>query len=120
MPEPRRYPPPWSVQKLDACGTVADLQRKNKNCVDLLIGLCAHTIRDNDPEIKSWGVTVSKYDAGYQPVAWWFTKRRLGQDLRSFYQGVEELPAQLLALVAKLEGKSDSSLVAEGEECVRR
>jgi hypothetical protein len=26
-------------------------------------------------------VTVSKDGARYQPVAWWFTKRRLGRDL---------------------------------------
>jgi hypothetical protein len=24
MPEPRRFPPPWSVQELDACFIVAD------------------------------------------------------------------------------------------------
>jgi hypothetical protein len=58
--------------------------------------------------------------AGYHPVAWWFTRKRLGRELGNLYQTVEELPAQLLALVSKLEGKSDSSLVAEGEECVRR
>jgi hypothetical protein len=60
-------------------------------------------------------VTVSKNSAGYQPVAWWFTKRRLGQELRNLYQVVEELPAQLLALVRKLEGEHDGSLEAKGE-----
>jgi hypothetical protein len=48
---------------------------------------------------------VSKDGARYQPVAWWFTKRRLGRELRNFYQAIEELlPPQLLALVRKLEG----------------
>jgi len=82
--------------------------------------ICAHTIRDNDPGNKKRGVTVSKDGAGYQPLAWWFTKKRLGRELRNLYQAAEELPAQLLALVSKLEGKSDGSLEAEGEECVRR
>ena len=60
-------------------------------------------------------MTVSKNGAGYQPVAWWFTKRRLGRELRSLYQAIEEkLPPQLLALVRKLEGKPDSSLEAKG------
>ena len=59
---------------------------------------------------------MSKDGAGYQPVAWWFTKRRLGRELRNLYQAVEQLPPRLLALVRKLEGKSDSSLEAEGEE----
>jgi hypothetical protein len=66
---------------------------------------------------KVAGVTVSKNGARYQPVAWWFTKRRLGRELRNLYQAAEELPPQLLALVRKLEGKPDSSLEAKGEGC---
>jgi len=61
------------------------------------------------------GVTVSKDGARYQPVAWWFTKRRLGRELRNLYQAVEELPPQLLALVRKLEGEPDTSLEAKGD-----
>jgi hypothetical protein len=60
-------------------------------------------------------VRVSKDGARYQPVAWWFTKRRLGRELRNLYQAVEELPPQLLALIGKLEGKPDSLLEAKGE-----
>jgi hypothetical protein len=58
---------------------------------------------------------VSKDGARYQPVAWWFTKRRLGRELRNLYQAVEELPPQLLALIGKLEGKPDSLLEAKSE-----
>ena len=60
------------------------------------------------------GGTVLKNGARYQPVAWWFTKRRLGRELRNLYQAAEELPPQLLALVRKLEGKPDSLLEAKG------
>jgi hypothetical protein len=67
---------------------------------------------------KARGVTVSKNGAGYQPVAWWFTKRRLGRELRNLYQAIEEkLPPQLLALVRKLEGEPDTSLEAKSEGC---
>ncbi len=57
---------------------------------------------------------VSKDSAGYQPVAWWFTKRRLGRELRNLYQTAEELPPQLLALIGKIEGKPDRPLEATG------
>jgi hypothetical protein len=60
------------------------------------------------------GVMASKESAGYQPVAWWFTKRRLGQELRNLYQTGEELPPQLLALIGKIEGKPVSSPEATG------
>jgi hypothetical protein len=59
-------------------------------------------------------VTVSNDGAGYQPVAWWFTKRRLGRELRNLYQAAEELPPRLLALVRKLEGKPDTPLETKG------
>jgi hypothetical protein len=59
---------------------------------------------------------MSKDGARYQPVAWWFTKRWLGRELRNLYQvAAEEPPPQLLALVGRLEGKPGSSLEAKGE-----
>ena len=63
------------------------------------------------------GLTVSKEGARYQPVAWWFTKRSLGRELRNLYEAAEELPPQMLALIRKLEGKPDSSLQAKSEGC---
>jgi hypothetical protein len=65
-------------------------------------------------------VTVSKDGARYQPVAWWFTKRRLGRELRKLYQAIEEVPPQLLALVRKLEGEPDNSLEAKAKDVARR
>ncbi len=62
-------------------------------------------------------MTVPKDGAGYQPVAWWFTKRRLGRELRNLYRAVEELPPQLLALIRKIEGKPDTPLEAKGKGC---
>jgi hypothetical protein len=96
-------------------GTVADMQQHKTNYPAILLGLCTHIIRDKDLGNKGVGVTMSKDGAGYQPVAWWFTKKRLGRELRSLYQAVEELPVQLLALVGKLEAKPDSSPQVKGE-----
>jgi hypothetical protein len=63
---------------------------------------------------------VSKDSAGYQPVAWWFTKRRLGRELRNLYQAAEELPPQLLALVRKLEGEHDPRWKQKAKDAARR
>jgi hypothetical protein len=61
--------------------------------------------------------TMSDTHAQYEPVAWWFTKRRLGRELQNLYQAAEDLPPQFLALIRKLEGKPDSSLQAKSEGC---
>src|SRR5262249_10054818 len=53
--------------------------------------------------------TMSDTHAQYEPVAWWFTRRRLGRELRNCYQVPEELPARLLALISELDGKSEVS-----------
>ena len=62
-------------------------------------------------------MTVSKDGAGYQPLAWWFTKKRLGRELRNLYEAAEELPPQWLALIGKSEGKLERSLQAKSEGC---
>jgi len=51
--------------------------------------------------------------AQYEPVAWWFTRRRLGRELRNLYQTAEELPARLLTLISELDGKPDVSVAAD-------
>jgi hypothetical protein len=44
-----------------------------------------------------------KEHAQYEPLAWWLTRERVGQDLRERYDAVsKELPPRLLALVKKL------------------
>jgi hypothetical protein len=54
--------------------------------------------------------TMSDTHAQYEPVAWWFTRRRLGRELRNRYQVPEELPVRLLALISELDGKPEVSL----------
>ena len=53
---------------------------------------------------------MSDRHAQYEPVAWWFTRRRLGRELRNCYPTLEELPTQLLTLVSELDGKPEVSL----------
>jgi hypothetical protein len=73
---------------------VADVQQDKQINWTIQIGPCAHTIRDKDLGKGKKGVTVSRDSAGYQPVAWWFTKRRLGRELRNLYKEAGELPPQ--------------------------
>jgi hypothetical protein len=49
----------------------------------------------------------------YEPVAWWFTRARLGRALRGRYEVPAELPAELLTLVRKLDA-------IEGDQLLRR
>jgi hypothetical protein len=41
--------------------------------------------------------------ARFEPVAWWFTRQRIGRSLRERYQAPEDLPPSLLSLVRKLD-----------------
>jgi hypothetical protein len=53
---------------------------------------------------------MSDRHAQYEPVAWWFTRRRLGRELRNCYPVPEELPARLFTLISELGGKPEVSL----------
>jgi hypothetical protein len=41
----------------------------------------------------------------FQPVAWWWTRSRIGQDLRELYEVPKVLPPELRALVRKLDDR---------------
>jgi hypothetical protein len=49
--------------------------------------------------------------AQYEPVAWWWTRNRIGQALRELYEVPKELPPKLLALVTKLDAVEGNHLV---------
>jgi hypothetical protein len=49
----------------------------------------------------------------YEPVAWWFTKRRLGRELKNCLVVSEEVPAQLVTLISDLDGKPEVSFAAD-------
>jgi hypothetical protein len=45
----------------------------------------------------------------YEGLTWWFVSEQIGQGLRERYQVPKELPAELLALVTKLEAIESKS-----------
>jgi hypothetical protein len=52
----------------------------------------------------------------YQPVAWWFTKRRLGRELRNLYQAIEEkLPPQFACPCQEIRRQARSSVEGKSE-----
>jgi hypothetical protein len=46
---------------------------------------------------------MSRDSARYEPVAWWFTRNRIGRDLRGWYELPKELPSKLHVLIRKLD-----------------
>jgi hypothetical protein len=57
--------------------------------------------------------------ARLEPVAWWFTRGRIGRSLRERYQVPEELPPALLTLVKKLNTLEGNQLLRECKERLR-
>jgi hypothetical protein len=57
--------------------------------------------------------------ARFEPVAWWFTRERIGRGLRERYQAPEELPPSLLSLVRKLDALEGNQLLRECKERLR-
>jgi hypothetical protein len=43
--------------------------------------------------------------AQFEPVAWWWARNRIGQDLRDRYEVPKDLPPKLHALVRKLDDR---------------
>src|SRR6266581_3489153 len=73
---------------------------------------------------KFWCQPVPKNRAQYEPVAWWFTQRRIGRALRDCYPVSEDLPSLLLTLIGELGGhpalpagdnSAARSAISEGE-----
>ncbi len=57
--------------------------------------------------------------ARFEPVAWWFTRARIGRSLRERYQAPEELPPTLLTLVRKLDALEGNQLLRDCKERLR-
>lgn len=54
--------------------------------------------------------------AQYEPVAWWFTRRRLGRSLTERYEAPNELSLGLLTLVRELGALEGNQLLRECTE----
>jgi hypothetical protein len=49
----------------------------------------------------------------YAGIAWWFTRNKIGRELREHYEAPAELPASLLALMRKLDALEGNHLLRE-------
>jgi hypothetical protein len=46
---------------------------------------------------------MAKQNVQFKPDAWWWTRNKIGQDLRKRYEVPKDLPPKLRALVRKLD-----------------
>jgi hypothetical protein len=56
----------------------------------------------------------------YQPVAWWWTRRQIGRDLRQRYHVLKNLPPKLLTLIRKLDAIEGKCLLRYAPPLERR
>jgi hypothetical protein len=54
---------------------------------------------------------MTKQDARYEPVAWWFTRKQIGRSLREIYDGSKEMPPKLRVLIAQLDPTAEETAV---------
>jgi hypothetical protein len=50
--------------------------------------------------------------AQFEPVAWWWTQKEIGRDLRERYEVPKELPSNLLALFVKVDAMEGNQLLS--------
>ena len=58
-------------------------------------------MREGYPGTRVPGMATQS--AQFEPVAWWWTRNKIGRDLRELYEVPKDLPPKLLALVRKLD-----------------
>jgi hypothetical protein len=46
---------------------------------------------------------MATQSAQFEPVAWWWTRKQIGRDLRELYEVPKDLPPEVLTLVRKLD-----------------
>jgi hypothetical protein len=56
---------------------------------------------------------MATLNAHYEPLAWWLTRERIGQDLRERYSMPQEPPTQLSRLARKLDAGEVKQLPPE-------
>jgi hypothetical protein len=47
--------------------------------------------------------------AHFEPVAWWYTRKKIGRGLAQHYELADDLPPRLLALISEIGGKPKTS-----------
>jgi hypothetical protein len=78
------------------------LQVKLPGCVEeRSYVLLIKVLREGWPKMRC--PTMPRESAQFEPVAWWWARKQIGQDLRERYDVPKELPPKLLTLVRKLD-----------------
>ena len=54
---------------------------------------------------QRWVPDMPRESAQFDPVAWWWTRREIGRDLRERYEVPKKLPPNLQKLVKKLDDR---------------
>jgi hypothetical protein len=52
---------------------------------------------------------VPETNAHFEPVAWWYTRKKIGRGLAQHYELADDLPPRLLALISEIDGKPETS-----------
>ena len=52
---------------------------------------------------------ASETNAQFEPVAWWYTRKKIGRGLAQRYELADDLPPRLLALISEIDGKRETS-----------
>jgi hypothetical protein len=52
---------------------------------------------------------ASETNAQFEPVAWWYTRKKIGRGLAQRYELADDLPPRLLALISEIDGKPETS-----------
>jgi hypothetical protein len=61
---------------------------------------------------------MATQSAQFDPVAWWWARNRIGQDLRERYEVQKELPPELVSLVRNLDDRDWLLPSANGQKDV--
>jgi hypothetical protein len=52
---------------------------------------------------------VPETNAHFEPVAWWYTRKKIGRGLAERYELADDLPPRLLALISEIGAKPKTS-----------
>ena len=52
---------------------------------------------------------VLETNAHFEPVAWWYTRKKIGRGLAQHYELADDLPPRLLVLISEIGAKPRTS-----------
>jgi hypothetical protein len=52
---------------------------------------------------------VPETNTHFEPIAWWYTRKKIGRGLAQHYELADDLPPRLLALISEIGAKPEGS-----------